>query len=92
MTTLYDALYNYAIGRQGLTKWLHDEDIVKDYRNSRSFAGQQREALLGLLNGEARTLFQKYGENREEQGELEGYILFCQGLALGLQLGVRACF
>ena len=48
MTTLYDALYNYAIGRQGLTKWLHDEDIVKDYRNSRSFAGQQREALLGL--------------------------------------------
>ncbi len=92
MTTLYDALYHYAIGRRDLTKWLHDEDIVKDYQDSRRFAGTQREALLGLLKGEARTLFQKYGENREEQGELEGYMLFCQGLALGLQLGMRACF
>ena len=92
MTTLYDALYHYAIGRRDLTKWLHDEDIVKVYQDSRRFAGTQREALLGLLKGEARTLFQKYGENREEQGELEGYMLFCQGLALGLQLGMRACF
>ena len=50
MESIYDALYNYAQNRQDLTRWLHDEDIVKDYQECLEYSTRQEKQLMEALD------------------------------------------
>ena len=91
MTTIYDTLYNYAQNRQDLTRWLHDEDIVKDYQECLEYSTRQEKQLMEALDDPARSQFDIYTDNVRGVRDYERMMFFCQGLAMGLELGVRAC-
>lgn len=92
MITPIDALFNYAQDRRDLTRWLRDEDVAKDYTACLRYGEEQEKELSQALDGELHQLFERYVENVDERHMLERQMMFCQGLAVGLQLGVRACF
>ena len=60
MESIYDALYNYAQNRQDLTRWLHDEDIVKDYQECLEYSTRQEKQLMEALDDPARKQFEIY--------------------------------
>ena len=91
MTTLYDTLYSFAQNQQDLTRWLHDEDVVQDYRDCLEFSVSQEKQLMEVLENNARYLFENYTGNVQGVRDYERQMFFCQGLAMGLELGVRAC-
>ncbi len=91
MTTIYDALFNFAQDRQDLTRWLHDGDIVEDYQDCLEFSTRQEQQLMEVLDGPARKQFEIYIGNVQGVRDYERMMFFCQGLAMGLELGVRAC-
>lgn len=91
MESIYDALYNYAQNRQDLTRWLHDEDIVKDYQECLEYSTRQEKRLMEALDDPARSQFDIYTGNVQGVRDYERMMFFCQGLAMGLELGVRAC-
>ena len=91
MKSIYDALYNYAQNRQDLTRWLHDEDIVKDYQECLEYSTRQEKQLMEALDDPARKQFEIYIGNVQGGRDYERVMFFCQGLAMGLELGVRAC-
>ena len=90
MITVFEVLYNYASNSPDLNRWLRDEDTLRDYADSGKFAQEQASQLMNCLTGEERTLFEKYMGNIEEHWSMRNYMLFCQGLAMGLQLGLSA--
>ena len=91
MQTAYDALYNFAQDRQDLTRWLHDGDIVEDHQDCLEFSTRQEKQLMEVLDGPARKQFEIYIGNVQGVRDYERMMFFCQGLAMGLELGVRAC-
>ena len=91
MESIYDALYNYAQNRQDLTRWLHDEDIVKDHQECLEYSTRQEKQLMEALDDPARKQFEIYIGNVHGVRDYERMMFFCQGLAMGLELGVRAC-
>ena len=90
MLTCYETLYNYAKRQEDLTRWLHDIDIVKDYLQCLGHSAHQQEQLKSTLTGEELDLFLKFGENLDAVQDYEQQMLFCQGLSIGLELGLRA--
>ena len=90
MLSIYDALYNCAQDRQDLTRWLRDEDIVQDYLQCARLSARQREQLQTCLGKDGLDLFSKFCENWETMRDYEQEMLFCQGLAMGLELGLCA--
>ena len=91
MNTLYESLYQYAGKREDLTRWLHDQDIVRDYQSSVTYSQRQEKELRDGLTEGWLELFERYVENMDLRQDLEGLMLFCQGLSMGIQLGVQAC-
>jgi len=87
MQTPLDALYAYAVKRDDLTRWLPNEDISESYRSAATYADEQRAELCARLGAGDLELFRKFLDNADEAHEMEGEMLFCQGLSIGLRLG-----
>lgn len=75
----------------GPDRWLHDEDIVKDYQECLEYSTRQEKQLMEALDDPARKQFEIYIGNVQGVRDYERVMFFCQGLAMGLELGVRAC-
>lgn len=87
MATPLDALYEYALDRHDLTHWL-PEDVAKEYGFILQYSEEQEKELLEQLTGAERTLFQRLMKNVNARQEAEQEMLFCQGVAMGLRLGL----
>lgn len=86
MSTLLNTLYEYALGRPNLTRWL-PEDTAEEYGFALRCSGEQSEELLQTLAGAEHTLLERFLKNAQTCHEAEREMLFCQGLAMGLRLG-----
>ncbi len=87
MTTIIEALYNWAASRPNTTRWLHDEDIVAEYESNGQFMGMAEATLLKTLSSEDLDVFDRYIENRNMREELQNEMIFAQGVAIGVYLG-----
>lgn len=82
-----ELLYNKSLESRELARWLKDEELIRDYRETVRFTEQEQEQLLGVLTGKDRELFQHYVDIQSDQTEAERRMLFSQGFAIGLRLG-----
>ena len=90
MKTPLDALYDYARQQDDLARWLFNDDIAETYREATAYAHKQQLQLLDSLAPGDLERYRKFLENSDEAHELDGEILFCQGLSIGLRLGALA--
>lgn len=88
MISMLDALYRCAAEQEDLTHWLANSDLIREYREMSAHARELEETLTTSLPEPGRTEFGKFVDNVTEQEELERQMLFCQGLAMGLRLGM----
>ena len=87
MDAIVEVLYRMAIEQGGLTYWLFDQDMARDYSDCSRYCEEQEAALLKALNGEDLGLFKKYVMNMEEKYWAESKMLFNRALSIGIALG-----
>ena len=88
MTTVYEALFNYAQDQKNLTRWLLRTDDVQEYHRCAAQADEQEQKLRELLDKPGRALLLGYINNADVRAAYDRQMLFCQGLAMGLELGL----
>lgn len=82
-----ETLYKQAISGENLIRWLRDQDVIKDYRDSVRFSQEDQTRLQAVLFGDDLALFQHYLDNKEYQIDAESRMVFSAGLSIGLRLG-----
>ena len=90
MTRLFDLLYDDAWHRPDLTRWLLCGDDVQDYHRCIKEAEQREQNIRALLGQPGKAVLLDYINSVDVQREFEREMLFCQGLAMGMELGQAA--
>ncbi len=88
MTELYELLYDYAWRQTDLTRWLLRTNDVQDYHRCMEEADGHERQLRELLGKPEREVLLSYINSTDVRAAYERKMLFCQGLAMGLELGL----
>ena len=88
MTPLLELLYDYAWHQPDLTRWLLGTNEVQDYHQSVKEADRHGQQLRERLDRPEREVLLGYINNADVQAAYERQMMFCQGLSMGLELGL----
>ena len=90
MTHLFELLYDYAYHQPDLTRWLFSSYDARNYYRCKSEADEQEQKVRELVGKPGLPALLDYINSVDAQRDYERQMLFCQGLAMGLELGLRA--
>ena len=82
-----ELLYNKSLESRELVRWLRDEELIRDYRQTTRLSSEQQEELLAVLKGDELALFRRFLDSHLDRSEAECRMLFSQGFAIGLRFG-----
>ena len=88
MTQLFELLYDYAWYQADLTRWLFSTDDVRSYHHCIEETGEQEQKVRELVGEPGLPALLDYINSVDAQRDYERQMLFCQGLAMGLELGL----
>lgn len=87
MPLLFELLYDYAYRRTDLTRWLFSSYDVRNYDRCKSEADEYEQKVRELVGRSGLPVLLDYINSVDAQRDYERQALFCQGLAMGLELG-----
>ena len=90
MPSIYEVLYDYACRRTELVRWLRNPLEVQYYYNCQEDADEFEQQLKEVLDQNGQRLLLGYIDSANLQRFFERQMLFCQGLSMGLELGLWA--
>ena len=87
MTELFELLYDYAWHQRDLTRWLFSSYDVRNYDRCKREADEYEQKVQELVGKSGLPVLLDYINSVDAQRDYERQVLFCQGLAIGLELG-----